>query len=155
MSYYLRANAQLGLWLADLVEATLAGTQGFDRDWLAVCLRQAKNRLHLPFSVTAWGKAMGMSRTAFIERFQAEAGETPGRCLRRLRQEHASLLLRNSSSTVKRVAAQCGYRSEAAFIRSFIHAFGCSPSQWRNLPYPTAPAQPTLPGPRNGPGKKP
>lgn len=73
----------------------------------------------------------GVSRSVLAERFALNVGEPPMRYLLLWRMQLAARLLVDSPSKVSTVAAQVGFRSEAAFSRAFKRVTGFSPSEWR------------------------
>jgi len=84
-----------------------------------------------PWSVAALASEVGMSRSAFAERFRALVGRTPVSYLADWRLQKALALLDGSRRTVQQVAADTGYLSAAAFSRAFSGKFGLSPSDYR------------------------
>jgi AraC-like DNA-binding protein len=86
-----------------------------DRDW----------------TVEALGRAVGLSRSALVERFSALVGQPPMTYLTNWRIQLATQLLRDSHASVAAIGAQVGYASEAAFNRAFRRAVGLPPATWR------------------------
>lgn len=74
---------------------------------------------------------VGMSRSVFVERFTDMVRIPPMRYLAKWRMQIASGMLSGSSANVATVAAEIGYKSEAAFSRAFKMTVGVSPSVWR------------------------
>lgn len=74
---------------------------------------------------------VGLSRSAFAERFTAALGEPPMRYLARRKLEFAATLLSESSLPIARIAYDIGYESEAAFNRAFRREYGVPPGTWR------------------------
>ncbi len=72
-----------------------------------------------------------MSRTAFACRFRDIMGMPPGSFMTRVRMTQAADLLRSTRLTMTAIAGKCGYRSDAAFSRSFKRLFGKSPHTYR------------------------
>jgi AraC-like DNA-binding protein len=91
------------------------------------------NAMHAdPFhywTVRAFAKIAGMSRSIFAERFTRAIGESPLRYLSRWRLTLAADLLRSSDLKVTEVAYRSGYASDAAFSRAFKAHFGYAPSE--------------------------
>lgn len=77
-------------------------------------------------------KAIGMSRSAFAERFTVLVGTPPMRYLTHWRLQLAAVRLRESPRAIAQIAYEVGYESEAAFSRAFKNAFGITPGAWRN-----------------------
>lgn len=86
-----------------------------DRDW----------------TVEALGRAVGLSRSALVERFSALVGQPPMTYLTNWRIQLATQLLRDSHASVAAIGARVGYASEAAFNRAFRRAVGLPPATWR------------------------
>jgi len=74
---------------------------------------------------------VGMSRSAFADRFARLVGEPPMQYLTRWRMQMAARLLADGSAKVAAVALEVGYDSEAAFSRAFKKLAGVSPAAWR------------------------
>lgn len=74
---------------------------------------------------------VGLSRSAFHERFVRFIGLTPIQYLSNWRMQIASRLLTQSNATIASVAVEIGYDSEAAFSRAFKRLLGVPPSVWR------------------------
>jgi AraC-like DNA-binding protein len=77
------------------------------------------------------GEAVGLSRSAFHDRFVEFVGQPPMQYLMQWRMQLASRLLLESTLTVASVAAETGYDSEAAFSRAFKRLVGMPPAAWR------------------------
>jgi AraC-like DNA-binding protein len=96
---------------------------------------RALQRLHAEperdWTVDALGRAVGLSRSALVERFKDLVGEPPMTYLTRWRIQLATQLLRDSHASVASIAAQVGYASEAAFNRAFRRVVGLPPAAWR------------------------
>jgi AraC-like DNA-binding protein len=73
----------------------------------------------------------GMSRSAFISGFRDTIGVTPGAYLQRWRVGLAQKALLRGKS-LKHIALDVGYGSEAALSRAFKAQSGKSPREWRN-----------------------
>ena len=75
--------------------------------------------------------AVGMSRSAFAERFTSLVGQPPMQYLTFWRMQLAAQHLREGHASVAQIAFEVGYESEAAFSRAFKRQFGTSPGIWR------------------------
>jgi AraC-like DNA-binding protein len=71
------------------------------------------------------------SRSVLAERFAERVGAPPMQYLAQWRLQLAANLLATTSLKVAAVGAQVGYRSEAAFSRTFHKATGSAPTAWR------------------------
>jgi AraC-like DNA-binding protein len=74
---------------------------------------------------------VGLSRSAFADRFTHFAGVSPMHYLTRWRMQLATRHLENPSASIAQVAAEVGYESEAAFNRAFKKHVGAPPATWR------------------------
>lgn len=74
---------------------------------------------------------IGMSRSAFAERFSYYVQESPVRYLTRWRMQLALRLLDSPGASIAEVANRVGYQSEAAFSRAFKKHVGVPPGEWR------------------------
>jgi AraC-like DNA-binding protein len=77
-------------------------------------------------------RAVGMSRSAFADRFTRIMGESPIRYLAQQRLQAAAKRLETSADAIARIAFEVGYESEAAFNRAFKREFGAPPATWRD-----------------------
>lgn len=84
-----------------------------------------------PWTADELGRAAGMSRTIFFERFTSLMGEPPTTYLTRWRMHLARVSLEREQASLATVAERVGYTSEAAFSRAFKREVGVSPSEWR------------------------
>jgi transcriptional regulator GlxA family with amidase domain len=83
------------------------------------------------WTVARVAKELGMSRTAFSQRFRRVVGESPMRYLGRVRLSRAAGYLTTSNLTVYAIAQRTGYDSEASLSKAFKRAFGQSPGEYR------------------------
>jgi AraC-like DNA-binding protein len=74
---------------------------------------------------------VGLSRSAFAERFTTLIGQPPIQYLTQWRLQLAAQRLRGGREPLARIAAEIGYDSEAAFSRAFKRQFGAPPAAWR------------------------
>lgn len=82
------------------------------------------------WSLQALAEHAGMSRSAFAEGFRTVVGSTPGHYLQAWRTRLVQQALRRGHS-LKRIAPEVGYASEAALSRAFKAHTGHSPRQWK------------------------
>lgn len=90
-------------------------------------------------------REVGLSRSAFAERFTRALGEPPMHYLARKRLEAASQRLRESQDPLAHVAFAVGYESEAAFSRAFKRRYGVPPAAWRRQQEAAASPAPAAP----------
>jgi AraC-like DNA-binding protein len=73
---------------------------------------------------------IGMSRSAFAERFRAQVGIAPLDYVTRWRMHRAREALRRGHATVAGLAVDLGYSSESAFGNAFKRVFGRAPKRY-------------------------
>jgi len=86
---------------------------------------------HKEWTAEAIGREVGLSRSAFVQRFTAIVSQPPMQYLALSRMHLAAQRLHDSGRTVAQVAFEIGYDSEAAFSRAFKRQFGAAPATWR------------------------
>ncbi len=110
-----------------------------ERGWLAgfndPVVGRALSLLHArrehAWNVDGLAAEVGLSRSAFADRFTRIMGEPPMRYLGRQRLRFAAQKLRSSRESVAKIGYETGYDSEAAFSRAFKREFGVAPATWR------------------------
>jgi AraC-like DNA-binding protein len=98
---------------------------------MARALRLIRERPEHPWSVPKMAAAVGMSRSAFAERFRAATGETPIQNLTRYRLSRAAEYLRTTNAGIREIARLTGYDSEVSISKAFRRHFGTSPGAYR------------------------
>jgi transcriptional regulator GlxA family with amidase domain len=98
---------------------------------VARALRLIRERPEYRWSVPKMAAAVGLSRSAFAERFRAATGETPIHNLTRYRLNRAAEYLRTTSSGLQEIARLVGYDSEVSISKAFRRHFGTSPGAYR------------------------
>ncbi len=83
------------------------------------------------WSVERLGEHVGMSRTAFTEKFSNLVGLSPKTYLTNWRMQKAKEQLQGSDLSMIAVAEQAGYSSEAAFSKAFKQFFEVTPGKVR------------------------
>jgi len=73
----------------------------------------------------------GSSRTVLAERFNALLGRPPIDYVTSWRIQLAAENLRSTDASIRKIAADIGYESEAAFNRAFKRVTGTTPGRWR------------------------
>jgi AraC-like DNA-binding protein len=81
-----------------------------------------------PHSLTALGRAVGVSPFHLARIFRELTGSPPHRYLLRVRLARGAELLRQGVS-VTETSFRCGFPNPSHFIRSFRRAFGVTPSR--------------------------
>jgi AraC-like DNA-binding protein len=84
-----------------------------------------------PWTVSALASKVGMSRSAFADRFRTLTGETPMQYVTRWRMHRAKYYLRVEGLGVLDVAQRVGYQSGATFSKSFKRHTGIAPGAYR------------------------
>jgi AraC-like DNA-binding protein len=82
------------------------------------------------WTTEALARAVGLSRSAFAERFSRLIGQPPIRYLAHWRLQLAAAQLREGRSLAQ-IAYDIGYGSEAALNRAFRQHYGQPPGSWR------------------------
>jgi AraC-like DNA-binding protein len=95
-------------------------------------LGQLHGRLDRRWTTEELARSVGMSRSAFADRFTRIMGESPMRYLSRQRLQFAAKRLKEPRTSIARIAFEVGYESEAAFNRAFKRVFGAPPATWRD-----------------------
>jgi len=127
------------LLFVEAVRGYIATLPSERRGWLAGLrdpyVGRALALLHarLAYSWTAeeLAQEVGLSRSAFAERFTNIIGEPPLRYLAAWRMQLAAQRLGDSHLPISQIAYEVGYESEAAFNRAFKREFGAPPATWR------------------------
>ena len=83
------------------------------------------------WTVDELARRVGLSRSAFAQRFSDLLGQPPMQYLARWRLIVASQELSYSSKAIAAIAEEVGYESESAFHRAFRREFGQPPAAWR------------------------
>ena len=89
------------------------------------------SRPNAPWTAETIAKQVGLSRSAFNDRFSALIGMAPIRYLTQWRLQLARDKLRDGRATIAQIAHAVGYESEVAFNRAFKRQFGKPPARWR------------------------
>jgi AraC-like DNA-binding protein len=84
------------------------------------------------WSVDTLAKEVGLSRSAFMDRFAQLIGMPPIRYLTVWRMEIAKRHLRDSRMSIPQIAMAVGYESEEGFRRAFKREFEVWPAEWRD-----------------------
>ena len=85
------------------------------------------------WSVKKLASKMAMSPSRFAARFVASVGDSPMAYTTKWRMNLACQSLINTKSNIDQIALKMGYRSPAAFSRTFKKHLGTSPATWRSL----------------------
>jgi AraC-like DNA-binding protein len=98
---------------------------------IGAALRMVHEEIARRWKVEELASKVGMSRTAFIERFKDLVGLPPLEYLIRWRMTIARDALKTGNDNLSSIAAAVGYASETTFSSTFKRMFGQSPSRYR------------------------
>ncbi len=87
------------------------------------------------WTLESLARKIGMSRSAFAERFKQLVGITPMRYITEWRMQDAMDLLQTTELSIASIAEHCGYTSEVAFRKAFRSVIGVPPGQFRRRGY--------------------
>lgn len=74
---------------------------------------------------------VGLSRSAFSQRFTAAVGEPPMRYLSRLRLSRAAGWLTTTTLSIREIAQRCGYDSDESLSKAFKRLYRTTPGAYR------------------------
>ena len=83
------------------------------------------------FALPELCKKIGMSRSQLFRKMQAVSDTSPADFIRSYRLNKAKTLLETTSLSISEVTWQVGYKDLAHFSKSYLEAFGISPSETR------------------------
>lgn len=98
---------------------------------ISKALKIMHDRPDYDWAIETVASEVGMSRSAFFNRFKKLAGETPFNYLTNWRISRAKEILATTDTTINEIAASVGYQSEAAFNRIFKTKTGVTPALFR------------------------
>ena len=93
------------------------------------------------WTLDALAREVGLSRSAFAERFTQLMGAPPMQYLANWRLQLAAQLLQRNGMSIAQAAGQVGYELEAAFNRAFKKQVGVPPGSWRRARMAAVPAE--------------
>ncbi|RJF96495.1 AraC family transcriptional regulator [Noviherbaspirillum cavernae] len=118
-------------YLATLPEGQTGWLAGLRDRMVGRALVLLHTRFAHPWTTEKLAHEVGLSRSAFADRFTSLIGVPPMRYLTNWRLQLAAIRLRESAASTAQLASDVGYESEAAFNRAFKRAFGTTPAAWR------------------------
>lgn len=125
----LRASARFLLLLAalsDTADPSLSEHTAILRGVHALIAEWDRNE-----PIERYAELSGISASGFYRHFKDWAGRSPNEYRTAMRVSAAKSLLRNSTLTVKEIAAEVGYGDPYYFSRCFRKEVGVSPQAWR------------------------
>ena len=118
---HLAANPRSAGWLGALSDPRIGSA-----------LRMVHEEIARRWKVDELASKVGMSRTAFIDRFKDLVGLPPVEYLIRWRMTIAREALKTGNDNLSNIAAAVGYASETTFSSTFKRMFGQSPGRYRS-----------------------
>ena len=127
------------LLFVEAVNQYVSGLPAERRGWLAglrdPLIGRALALLHTrpseEWTAESLAREVGMSRSAFAERFSSVVDQPPMQYLALWRMHLAAQRLREGNDSIAQIGFGIGYDSEAAFSRAFKRQVGESPGTWR------------------------
>lgn len=104
--------------------------RGLADDRIVAALRLMHGDFERSWTATDLAREVGMSRSAFFDRFSRTVGVTPMDYLLTWRMALAKSLLRAGKATLDEVASQIGYRSASTFSTAFSRHVGLPPGRF-------------------------
>jgi AraC-like DNA-binding protein len=109
------------------------------RGWLAGlrdpivgrALQLLHSRHQEPWTAESLAREVGLSRSAFADRFTGLVEQPPMQYLTQWRMQVAARRLREGQGSIAQIAFEVGYESEGAFNRAFKRQFAMPPATWR------------------------
>jgi len=83
------------------------------------------------WTVQCLAKVAGLSRSTFALRFKQKSGVSPLAYVLRWRMQLAAGWLKNTDTSVSRIAQKLGYDSDSAFSHAFKRVMARSPREYR------------------------
>ncbi|WFB34883.1 helix-turn-helix domain-containing protein [Kiritimatiellota bacterium B12222] len=117
--------------LVALYREQIAGARGYDP--IAYGRHLLETQYRSPRNLKEWAQEIGISREHFTREFKQRYQESPAQFLRRLRLEHAQVLLHNHTLRLPDVATASGFASEQTFYRAYKSYFGVPAGTQRKL----------------------
>jgi AraC family transcriptional regulator len=94
------------------------------------------NNIEIDIDIDAIANEMSVSKFHLHNIFKEQMGANIYEMIKSIRLQKASnLLISNTYSTITEIANECGYSSQASFLRAFKQRFGQTPKYWRNGGY--------------------
>lgn len=118
-------------YMNSLPEHSRGWCSGLRDQHIGAALHLIHDRPTHHWTVETLAREVGLSRSAFAERFASFVGVPPMNYLARWRLQLATNLLASKGVSIAAAAAEVGYESEAAFNRAFKKFVGLSPGAWR------------------------
>lgn len=114
-----------------LPEGSTGWLSGLRDRHVGAALKLMHGRPSAGWTIDGLAREVGLSRSAFAERFGDVMGSPPMQYLSNWRLQCAARLLERQGMSIAQAAAEVGYESEAAFNRAFKKQVGVPPGAWR------------------------
>ncbi|HEX7301915.1 AraC family transcriptional regulator [Lentzea sp.] len=98
---------------------------------VAAALREIHEKPHHRWTVGSLSEVAGMPRAAFSRLFTAAVGQPPMTYVTGWRLSRAAQLLRETDTSLARIAPRVGYSTEFALSAAFRREYGVSPGRFR------------------------
>jgi AraC-like DNA-binding protein len=118
-------------YLDGMPQQSIGWLAGLRDRHVGVALKLMHGRPADDWTLDALAREVGLSRSAFAERFSELMGVPPITYLGHWRLQCAARLLEAQGVSIAQAAAEVGYESEAAFNRAFKKQVGVPPGAWR------------------------
>lgn len=119
------------LKLSEKMQASADSTVSSYFDKLSILRSKIYNMPYQNWTVDGLAHEMSVSRSYFQHLYKQYFGINVMSDVIASRIEHSKYLLINTDFPIRRIAEQCGYRTELHFMRQFKNAVGMTPSQYR------------------------
>lgn len=115
---------------AKQVQIDVTQTESSDSKFLKKAIDIVEKNLSNPkLDVVFLASEMGMSRSTFMRKIKAVAGQTPLDFIKSVKLKHAYLMLQDKTATIQYVMEAIGYSDHKTFTQSFKGLFGMTPSE--------------------------
>jgi AraC-like DNA-binding protein len=98
--------------------------------WLRMC-HYLRENCQSPINRAHAAQVFNLNPSYVSRLFTSEGGESFTSMLRRLRLEHAAMLLKNTRMSIDEITDNCGYLSSTFFISTFKRHYGVTPGAYR------------------------
>ncbi|HEX3426992.1 MAG TPA: AraC family transcriptional regulator [Acidimicrobiales bacterium] len=127
---YLQEIVYRVLQTAQCARLTAAAERESKTNPISAAIAYMREDLTRPLSVADLADAVSMSQSAFAHLFKTATGVSPYQFVKRLRLDHARVLLVQEGRSVSETAATVGYTSLSHFINEFKRNFGVTPGAY-------------------------
>lgn len=111
-------------------------SQGYLKALISPQIGHALHLIHTRFNedwtLEELSRVIGMSRTAFAQKFHEYVGMPPTKYLTSWRMQEATSLLESTTLSIEKIAEKCGYQSAVSFRKAYKNFTGKTPREIRN-----------------------